>query len=323
MPTKQNKKPTRPAPVKQPAKGHPARSGSFCPACERRFKELVAFKREHGDCRVSLQSKTHEALANWVHTVRKRRKLGNLSEAQVRRLDELGFTWSRASDWAKRLQELKAFKKKHGHCNVPYQSKTHAALGHWVHNQRHIRARGELSEERIRRLDELGLTWSFTGVWEKYLSELEAFKKQHGHCNVSSQSKTHAALARWVTAQRHHRKKGTLSEERVRRLDELGIAPSYAANLWEEHFSELEAFRREHGHCKISTASKTHAALGNWVRAQRERRKQGKLSEERIERLDRLGFVWDGRQEPATTGSSLQSTAAQRSVAPRPKSPRD
>ena len=306
--------------MKKPGTGHSARSISFCPACERWIKELVAFKKEYGHCKVPFRSRTYGALAYWVHALRKRRTRGKLSKEQIRRLDELGFTWSHASEWAKRLHELEAFKKKHGHCNIPVRSKTHATLGRWVHNQRQQRKQGQLNEERIRRLDELGLTWSFVADgWEKRFNELEAFTKEHGHCNPSVRSKTHARLAHWVMAQRHRRKKGILSEERIRRLDELGFIWDYAAFVWEERFSELEAFREEHGHCKVPTLSKAHAALGGWIRTQRERRNQGTLSEERLGRLIRLGFVWDGRQGPAAADSSLPRTATQRSVAPSPQ----
>jgi hypothetical protein len=238
-----------------------------------------------------------------------------LSEEQIRRFDELGFAWSRASEWMRRFHELEAFKKEHGHCNLPRKSKTHAALGHWVHNQRQTKKRGKLGEEWIRRLDELGFIWSLEALWEKRFSELEAFTKEHGHCNPSVLSKAHATLGNWVSTQRHRRKQGRLSKERIRRLDELGINWGHAAK-WEKRFSELEAFKREHGHCNVSTLSKTHATLGTWVHTQRHQRKQGILSEERIQRLDRLDFVWDGKQEPATADSSFQRTATQRSVTP-------
>jgi uncharacterized protein YjiS (DUF1127 family) len=298
MPYKQTKRPTQPPAVKQP--GHPVCSVARCPACERRLKELKAFKKKYGHGKAFTLSKAPAELARWVNTQRKRRKQGKLSEELIRRLDELGIAWSHAEVWEKHFRELETFRKRHGHCEVVTLSKTYAALTDWVYTQRRRRRLGKLSEEQIQRLDELGFTWNHAAVrWDECFSKLEAFKKQHGHCIVST-SKTHSALANWVRTQRQRRKQGKLSEEQIRRLDKLGITWSNAA-VWETHFSELEAFKKTYGHCKVSTLSKTHAILANWVHIQRNRRKHGKLSEEQSRRLDELGFVWDGRQEPGAS----------------------
>ena len=93
MPTKQNKKPTRSPAVKQPGTGRPAHSISISPAWERRLKELAAFKKEHGQGNVSTLDKRHASLGNWVRTQRGRRRRGQLSQEQIRILDELGFSW--------------------------------------------------------------------------------------------------------------------------------------------------------------------------------------------------------------------------------------
>ena len=59
---------------------------------------------------------------------------------------------------------------------------------------------------------------------------------------------------------------------------------------WQRRLQELAAFKKRFGHCDVSTLSKNHASLGNWVRTQRGRRRQGHLSKERIRLLDELGF---------------------------------
>ena len=79
---------------------------------------------------------------------------------RIWRLDQLGFVWSRQEHaWETHFQELKAFKKRHGHCNVSSRSKTDALLGNWVYSQHRLRKLGKLSEERIRRLEALGIQW--------------------------------------------------------------------------------------------------------------------------------------------------------------------
>jgi hypothetical protein len=62
-------------------------------------------------------------------------------------------------------------------------------------------------------------------------------------------------------------------------------------------YAALAHYRRINGHCLVSTLSKTDYDLGAWVHTQRSQRKQGKLREDHIRRLDVLGFVWDLPQE--------------------------
>jgi len=59
-------------------------------------------------------------------------------------------------------------------------------------------------------------------------------------------------------------------------------------NRWEYQFLELVRFKEEHGHCEVP---RKHP-LGYWVSNQRQRKRIGALAKDRIERLDKVGFVW-------------------------------
>ena len=62
---------------------------------------------------------------------------------------------------------------------------------------------------------------------------------------------------------------------------------------WTQRLKELAAFKEMYGHCRVSTLSKSHAGLGNWVRTQRGYRRRGQLSPEQIRVLDAMGFLWE------------------------------
>lgn len=59
-------------------------------------------------------------------------------------------------------------------------------------------------------------------------------------------------------------------------------------NRWEYQFLELVRFKEENGHCEVP---RKHP-LGSWVSNQRQRKRVGALAKERIERLNKIGFVW-------------------------------
>ena len=43
---------------------------------------------------------------------------------------------------------------------------------------------GRLTDERIRRLEDLGFIWSLRDDWQKHYDELKEYKREHGNCNV-------------------------------------------------------------------------------------------------------------------------------------------
>ena len=66
---------------------------------------------------------------------------------------------SRLFSWKQRFKELKAFKRKYGHCNVPRRYQPNLALGKWVSKMRQSKKQGILAEDRIIMLDALGFVW--------------------------------------------------------------------------------------------------------------------------------------------------------------------
>jgi len=59
-------------------------------------------------------------------------------------------------------------------------------------------------------------------------------------------------------------------------------------NRWEYQFLELVRFKEEYGHCDVP---RKHP-LGSWVSNQRQRRRVSKLSKDRTDRLNGIGFNW-------------------------------
>ncbi len=122
------------------------------------------------------------------------------------------------------LAALVAFRKKYGHCRVPANYKPCPALGRWAAAQRYKKKIGELSPEKIKALDRQGFVWvPADETWSRMIAQLKAFKAKFGHTNVPEHWAENPTLANWVQSQRYKKKKGTLSEERVRELTRLGF----------------------------------------------------------------------------------------------------
>jgi Helicase associated domain len=103
----------------------------------------------------------------------------NFSEAKnvldadkIVKLSAIGFEWDLQKDsyvesWENRYNELMKYKIVNGNCRVPKTSTEYPQLGHWVKQMRKYRSWKEegkpypatFTDERIRRLDELGFEW--------------------------------------------------------------------------------------------------------------------------------------------------------------------
>jgi Helicase associated domain len=202
-----------------------------------------------------------------------------------------------ATAWNAKFKRLKAYKKENGDCNVPLRYPEDLELGRWVGNMRNQRRRDKLSEARIQLLDSIGFEWELLDklrdiVWETQFKALQEYHKQTGNCDVPPGYND--SLLNWVRTQRAKAKNVSLTTDQFRRLDELGFTWDAGADAaWEAQFKTLEAYYRENGDCNVPAEWKQNPMLGRWVSGLRKKRKDGHLTTEQIQRLDKMGFDWD------------------------------
>jgi hypothetical protein len=105
-----------------------------------------------------------------------------------------------------------------------------------------------------------------------------------------------AKLGQWVGRQRASQRTGVLSADRVARLEALGFV--WGRDLeaaWTRNLGRLAAYKAMHGTCDVPqnhVVLPDGAKLGSWVDTQRASRRTGKLSADRVARLDALDFNW-------------------------------
>ena len=279
---------------------------------EKMYEQAKGYYEAHGDLEVPLHYKTEEgySLGSWLFTQRKVRageEYGVLSEEQVKRLDEIGMIWSGYRDliWERYFAAAKAYREKYGDLKVPagYRTETGLKLGSWLSNLRTYRKSGlrknYLTEERISVLDGLGMEWSVPDyLFERNYAAALEYWKEHGNLDVPAGqvSGDGVRLGNWIQKLRRIRKgagEGRLTEEQVKRLDEIGMEWSDKyERLWEKGYREAERYYAANGDLKVPTGYVTDTGykLGNWISDQRENKK---LNAERRARLDALGMDWE------------------------------
>ena len=264
-----------------------------------RYGQLVDYKHKHGDCDVPINWHDNLQMADWVSRQRQLQKCGKLSEGRMRRLDDLGFIWdARKARWEDIFTALVEFKRKHGNCNVPALWRENQQLATWVQGQRIVKKSGKLGKERAHRLKQIGFIWEpINESWEKMFTALADYTHKHGNCNIPSDWPENQKLANWASHQREFKKSGKLSEHRMQQLEEIGFAWGLKDESWEKMFTALAYYTRKHGNCKVPTSWRDNPQLASWVVVQRTVKKSGKLSKERIRRLEQIGFIWEPNNE--------------------------
>lgn len=212
-------------------------AGSRTSKWQRKFSELVEFKRKHGHFSVS--KKSNKALHCWVSKQRSNYKLREnnhytaLSLERVQALDSIGFVWSvqPRNRWSKKFKELTEYRHKHGNCNVREENtELHEFVKtqKYQYNQFKKNKRSTLTPERISALESIGFEWSIdtTKRWHDMFARLKEYKKKNGHCCVPAKEGT---LGTWISYQRHQfkllqeNKRSAMTSEKIRLLESINF----------------------------------------------------------------------------------------------------
>jgi hypothetical protein len=280
------------------------------------YKELEAYHKKYGHANVP--SALDNKLARWVGSQRAN-KLVRLTAERIARLDKLDFRWAKQRKeatnrqrydkrWLEMYEKLKAYHEKHGHSEVPFQANAvegnFSCLGLWCRKQRADMRQNNITPERRGRMEDLGFNFELQSeknerIWNERFQRLEKYKLKHGDCLVPSKNtKTtvveDSELSYWVTLQRGQYKRGTISNHRIQKLEDVGFVWSIIERerLWDAAFQELTKFREEKGHTFVRRDD--DMALWRWTKKMKWKRNKnvGTLTPEREERLESIGF-WD------------------------------
>lgn len=139
----------------------------------------------------------------------------------------------------------------------------------------------------------------FDAAWIHKLDELKAFRAEFGHCNVKQIC---GSLGPWVSNQRASYAKKQLTQDRIEALESIGfewLLRDSPAVTWQKNFEALSSFSRISGHFNPLDDD-----LRRWIAMQRSR--STKLTKERVDQLNSIGFDWVGPPDmPKPTASFL------------------
>ena len=307
------------------------------------YYELAKVYYEHnGDLEIPFNFKTINGyefdengikLGNWINTQRRAYK-GNglylpLSEDRIIKLLNIGMVFEvNTSKWMKMYELAKVYYEHNHNLNIPLRFKTingyefdenGVGLGHWVQIQRQIynkkATNGSLSEEKVEKLKSIGMDMNYdynVTLWNKNYNLAKVYYEHYGNLEIPAKFKTTngydldengIALGIWIQTQRTNFKNNSLSEERIKSLENIGMIWKIDKKpYWVRNYNLAKAYYEHYGNLEIPANFKTingyefdenGIALGIWIQTQRKAYKgKGNISENQIKLLEDIEMIW-------------------------------
>ena len=233
---------------------------------------------------------------------------GRLTAEQAAKLEKLGIRWNHRLEaaWEKGFASAQKYRTEHGDLLVPvrYRDKNDFALGEWIVYNRQRYLGGNLTQNRIERLEAIGMVWSTSNdLWEQNYAAATQYYLEHGDLEVPIKYETPSGfgLGVWLGAHRAAHKAGELPQEQLERLDALGMDwTNRNDRKWMSLYDVAAAYYHEHGNLNVPSEYVTPdgVLLGKWVARQRYAylnpdRSSARVTPERKALLDKLGMVWE------------------------------
>ncbi len=207
----------------------------------------------------------------------------------------------------------KTYYEQNGNLNVPKRYKTPDgySLGSWIMTQRRVKngqVYGHLSEDRIRRLDEIGMIWQSISDfnWERNFNALQEYYDQNGNIDIKINyvNEDGVFLGAWINNLRTWYSSGIrqhyLTAERIDALNALGMIWDKLDFLFERNYNAAAAYYKKYGDLDIHhdyVCPETRVNLGTWIRSLRQKYASDPASipEVKRKRLEAIGMEWDNK----------------------------
>lgn len=280
------------------------------------YKEAFKYYEENGNLvvpngyNVTIDKKEY-SLRRWIRTQKDYFVNNELSEDKkelfIKLLNLCNIMSVSDLKFLKYYSICKMYYETNGDLNVPYNYEITVngeviKLGLWIVTQRMCyKGKGNLSDERIRMLEEIGMLWELSGVkedeWNINYQFLKSYYETNGNLFIpDNYSQNGINLDKWLNNQIRLYKNGNLSKEKVEMLNNIGISLLIDNKLsvrWERKYQLAKKYYEKNGNLQVpSDYTIDDVNLGNWLVEQRKYYNWGKLSKEKIDLLNKIGMVW-------------------------------
>jgi len=277
--------------------------------------EYLAFIEANDRTPVSSSEDDEERkLAIWMSNQKAQARRGDASLDSIALLDEKIPGWnewqrqkqSRADNyptWDENLDLLVEFLDETGVKPVfECDSKEERRLAAWLNNQRRMFRKGQMAADRIAALNTAVPTWNDLsrndGKWSRNLTEVKSFFEKTGHApSANATEADERRLARWFFEQKRKAAAGELGE---RSAEFEALLPNWEdikaptnVSTWEETLAAAADYFEQNKSFPATTSEDPDVRrMGFWITRNRKYLKDGKLSTDKVAKLDKALPHW-------------------------------
>ena len=144
---------------------------------------------------------------------------------------------------------------------------------------------------------------------DNYNAVLEIAQK-HGRLYFPKHDSTARRLGCWVIKQKNRKDITHYEKQKLEELKKYGyeVGRTLRDNFWQEMFDQYCQYTKATGRSVVSSTNPAYRQLSAWVANQRQTYKRGKMSNERIQRLKEVGFVFSKNAQKKPRSTKQQET---------------
>lgn len=249
---------------------------------------------------VEITGEVRMRFKGWIGGIKRDYESGVLSEDKIDALKKIDFDFSKnyiSYDWTDYYKTLIKYIKSNNDIDINsiYRNVVYCDLkiGEWLHRQRNAYRTNCLTDEQIKKLEDIGLVWNlnnntFRNNIEKIIDFLETNNRY-----PSRSDKDEKALAEIVSGWRKQYKRGKLSDTQIKALNDIGFIWDVLEYEWNRKYDLCKEYKLLNGCLPATGVLYKEERIGWWINTQKKTITEGKITEERIKMLSDLGVDVD------------------------------
>jgi len=248
------------------------------------------------------QNPTEKQLGIWCSHMRQKYKKGILSEKQIHDLNRIKhWYWDWADVDTKKFEEsytkLKKWVEKNNKIpSITSKNQIERNLGIWCMYKRNEYKNETLSTEKINKLEQFPCWfWKREDNFNKKIDDVQKWVSNNNKIpSMMSKNRVERTLGNWCSSKRTDYKNNALSEEKIKKLEQIPGWYWKRGDIFNEKCQEVHDWINNND--KIPAAKSENQIendLGSWCTRRRNEYSNGTLPEKKIKKLERLpGWFW-------------------------------